>query len=406
MRNRRRVIMFTSTLLLAGTGAASAASGLPVSMMVRELGAPAGAGTGEPNLVRGRDGLIYMTWIQKNPDTSHTLFVSRYDSAGWIPAKRVSAGKGWFVNWADFPALAVDERGAMLASWLEKSGGETYAYGVRLSRSRDAGRSWDSSFSPHNDQTETEHGFVSLTALPEGEFAAIWLDGREMVSPDGPMTLRYTAVDADGKLADESLIDPKVCDCCQTAAALCGDGSLVVAYRDRSDGEVRDISILRRTKNGWSKPASLHRDNWRIAGCPVNGPALDAFDRTVAAAWFTMGSDDSAKVYVAFSRDCGERFDAPVRVDIGQPLGRVDICLVDQSRACVVWLQPDGNQTKVMMRVVTNDGLMTNPVAVSRTSANRESGFPRIAFDGERLIVAWTDPAEGPRVRAAQIILE
>lgn len=226
--------------------------------MVRELDTPAGTHTHESILTRGRNGLVYMTWIQRHPDTSHTLFVSRFDSAGWIPARPIATGKNWFVNWADFPTLAVGEGGAMLASWLERSGSDPHAYGVRLTHSVDGGLSWGDAIIPHDDNTETEHGFVSLVALPEGEFGAIWLDGRQMAQHDGPMSLRYARVDSDGKLKDESLIDSKVCDCCQTAMVRCSDGSLVVAYRDRSDEELRDISILRYKDSKWTKPVSIH----------------------------------------------------------------------------------------------------------------------------------------------------
>lgn len=405
----RMILLISLTTLLpafALTSESVAQTRLPLSIMVRELETPSGVGTAEPNLTRGRDGLVYLSWIQKSPDTSHTLFVSRFDSVGWAPARPVATGKNWFVNWADFPSLAVGEGGTMLASWLERSGEDTYAYDVKLAMSYNGGRTWESAITPHDDNTETEHGFVSLAALPDREFAVIWLDGREMAKPDGPMTLRYARVDSDGKLHDDELIDGKVCDCCQTSMVRCGDGSLAVVYRDRHDDEVRDIAVLRHTADGWTKPAPLHIDNWKIAGCPVNGPSLDSYERSVAASWFTMEGEDSARVYVAFSDDCGESFGSPTRVDLGASLGRVDICLVDQSRACVVWLQPDKGETKIMMRVVTPDGKTSNPISVGRTSADRESGFPRIAYTGERIIIAWTDPSAGPRVRAAQLVLE
>lgn len=405
----RMILLISLTTLLpafALTSESVAQTRLPLSIMVRELETPSGVGTAEPNLTRGRDGLVYLSWIQKSPDTSHTLFVSRFDSVGWAPARPVATGKNWFVNWADFPSLAVGEGGTMLASWLERSGEDTYAYDVKLAMSYNGGRTWESAITPHDDNTETEHGFVSLAALPDREFAVIWLDGREMAKPDGPMTLRYARVDSDGKLHDDELIDGKVCDCCQTSMVRCGDGSLAVVYRDRHDDEVRDIAVLRHTADGWTKPAPLHIDNWKIAGCPVNGPSLDSYERSVAASWFTMEGEDSARVYVAFSDDCGKSFGSPTRVDLGASLGRVDICLVDQSRACVVWLQPDKGETKIMMRVVTPDGKTSNPISVGRTSADRESGFPRIAYTGERIIIAWTDPSAGPRVRAAQLVLE
>lgn len=396
------IFAIMSTLSIIGDGQSSLAQGV----MVRELDSPAKAGTAEPNLTRGRNGTIYMSWIERHPDTSHTLYISSLDTNGWSSPRRVQSGRGWFVNWADFPAIAVGQSGAMLASWLEKNGEDTYAYDVRLTRSSDGGATWGTPFTPHDDKTQTEHGFVSLTALPDGEFAAIWLDGREMIKPDGPMTLRYARIDANGKLRDEAVVDARVCDCCQTSMARCGDGSLVAIYRDRSDDEVRDISVVRRTESGWTTPAPIHSDHWRIAGCPVNGPALDAFDRTVAASWFTLGQDDSARVYVSFSRDCGATFGEPIRVDLGSSLGRVDICLLDHAQAGVVWLQPDGDKTRIMMRLVHPSGDMSVPVSVATTSANRESGFPHIVYDGEKFILVWTDPSSGPRVRTAALQMD
>lgn len=406
MMTRFAISLVTIVSVSITTAETFAQPKLPVAVMVRELETPADSGTGEPNLTRGRDGLVYLSWIQKNPDTTHTLFISRFDSAGWIPARPVQTGRNWFVNWADFPALAVGDGGAMLASWLEKSGEDTYAYDVKMSYSHDGGRTWSPSFVPHDDKTETEHGFVSLVALPDREFAAIWLDGRQMVKPDGPMTLRSARIDSEGKVRDAALIDAKVCDCCQTSMTRCGDGALVSVYRDRHDDEVRDIAVVRRTEDVWSAPVPLHQDKWRIAGCPVNGPALDSYERTVTAAWFTMESGDSARVYVAFSEDCGKSFSSPTRVDLGGALGRVDICAIDHARACVVWLQPDKQDTRIMLRVVSKDGQTSNPYTIAKTSANRDSGFPRIVYTGESLIIAWTDPSDGPRVRAAQVVLE
>ncbi len=405
MVSRLAVVVISLTTLASSVPAGAQAS-MPVTFMVRELQTPAAEGTAEPNLTRGRDGLVYLSWIQKNPDTSHTLFFSRFDSAGWAPARPIGAGRDWFVNWADFPALAVGDGGSMLASWLKKSGEDTYAYDVMLSRSLDGGRTWETPFSPHDDKTETEHGFVSLYPLPAREFAAMWLDGREMVKPDGPMTLRYARIDSEGKLRDGSTIDPKVCDCCQTALARCSDGTMIALYRDRHDDEVRDITVLRHKDGNWNKPVPLHIDNWRIAGCPVNGPAVDSYEYTVVAGWFTMEAGDSARVYVAFSTNRGESFGDPLRVDLGAPLGRVDVCMLDGDRAAVVWLQPDKSDTKVLLRLLSKNGGMSQALPVAVRSGNRDSGFPRVAFDGRRIIVAWTDPAAGPRVRATQVAIE
>ena len=53
------------------------------------------------------------------------------------------------------------------------------------------------------------------------------------------MTLRYASFDGEGNKIEESLLDDKVCDCCQTDAAMTSKGPIIV-YRNRSDEETSE----------------------------------------------------------------------------------------------------------------------------------------------------------------------
>jgi hypothetical protein len=141
--------------------------------------------------------------------------------------------RNWFVNWADFPSMVALPDGSLAAHWLVKSGTGTYAYDINISRSFDGGKTWGKPFVPHRDGTQTEHGFVTMFAARDGSLAAVWLDGREMKGHEtghghGNMTLRYVKIKRDGALADEAVLDAKVCECCQTSAAMTGDGPAIV----------------------------------------------------------------------------------------------------------------------------------------------------------------------------------
>ncbi len=197
------------------------------------------------------------------------------------------------------------------------------------------------------------------------------------------------------------MIDPRTCDCCQTAAVSTPRG-LVVAYRDRTGDEIRDISIARLENGRWSAPVALHADGWKITGCPVNGPALDARGDRVAAAWFTS-AQDTDRVLVAFSDDGGNHFGAPLRVDLGAPLGRVDTrCLADGS-ALVLWLESmgEGPGARICLRRVGGESGLDSAVTVATTGSARSSGFPRMTLTKDRVVVAWTDPGKPSRVRTA-----
>jgi hypothetical protein len=83
----------------------------------------------------------------------------------------------------------------------------------------------------------------------------------------------------------------------------------VAVYRDRSEGEIRDIRIGAYVDGAWTEGAIVHEDGWETAACPVNGPAVAARGEDVAVAWFTAAGD-VPRVKVAFSDDAAESFGA------------------------------------------------------------------------------------------------
>ena len=134
--------------------------------------------------------------------------------------------------------------------------------------------------------------------------AAILAGGHDMEGEHeagGAMTLRSAIVNGKGIISQRTELDNRVCDCCQTSATMTTNGPVVV-YRDRSEEEVRDISIVRNVNAKWTQPQTVGLDNWKIAACPVNGPSVDAIDNTVAVAWFTV-TKGIGDVRVVFSQD-------------------------------------------------------------------------------------------------------
>ncbi|MGH7476336.1 MAG: hypothetical protein ACRELD_08605 [Longimicrobiales bacterium] len=362
---------------------------------------PAGLGAGEPFLSRASAGVL-MSWLEP-VEGGHALKFAILRDSVWSGPRLIAEGTNWFVNWADFPSIIELPDGSLAAHWLERSGRQPYAYDVRISFSAD-GESWTRPTMPHTDGTLTEHGFVSLFPWA-GRLGAVWLDGRETGGGHGhagAMTLRFGTLDRSGVVSDEALLDARVCDCCQTAVAQTSSGP-VVAYRDRSADEIRDISVTRLVAGAWTPPQTVHADNWEIAACPVNGPAIAAAGERVAVAWFT-GAQDSARVRLAFSDDAGATFGAPVRIDGGDPAGRVDVLLLEDGSAVVSWLEHTDSGAEVRVRHVSRSGL-GDPVTVARSSGERASGFPRMVRDGAGLVFAWTRPGDPAEVRTARLPL-
>lgn len=373
------------------------------TVVIDSVGTPAAPGSAEPNLAVGPDGRVYMSWIEP-ADSGHALRFAVLDGTRWSAPRTIREGRDFFVNWADFPSLAVLDDGRLVAHWLQRNGTGTYAYGVRISQSGDGGRTWSAPVTPHRDTSKTEHGFVAMWR-ENGRVGAAWLDGRKFVKAghdaSNEMMLISTTIDANGRLGPEVRLDERTCDCCQNAAAVTADGP-IVAYRDRSPDEIRDIYVTRRVAGKWTAGAAVHADGWKIAACPVNGPALSAAGRRVAIAWFT-GANDSARVKLAFSDDAGARFGAPIRVDGGTPAGRVDVALLRDGGALVTWIERIGGDTAaVRVRRVGRDGRAGAPLTVATSSTARASGFPRMTMTGSDVVFAWTVPGRPSAVRVAR----
>jgi hypothetical protein len=370
-----------------------------------EIVAPPAPGSRYPDLASTPGGMPVMSWLEPATDGGFALRYSTWTGSSWTGTRTLTSGRDWFVNWADFPSVVPVSRSLWAAHWLQQKPGDAYAYDVRIAVSTDGGESWSAPLSPHDDGTPTQHGFVSLFGLGQSVQAA-WLDGRHTSGehehaggPSGAMTLRSAAVGPAGRLRGPDLeIDSRVCDCCQTDAAVTREGAVVV-YRDRSGDETRDIALVRRTGSGWSQPVHVAGDGWKIDACPVNGPAVDARGDTVVVAWFT--APDVPRVRIAFSRDGGRSFGRPIEVASGRIAGRVDVLLLPDGRAVVSWLTDVSGAEEIRAQPFTRAGPAGRSVVIADTGVDRSSGFPRMAVAGNGLLIAWTRAGEPPRVHVA-----
>ncbi len=398
------------TLVLAAVAACSSDTPEPPFVSITELTPPVGSGSAEPFLSE-HDGVVNLSWLEPGDGDAYRLRLARMTAAGWSEPRTVRESDRFFVNWADFPSVTATPDGTLFAHWLERGAMGGYDYGVRVVHSTDGGAAWSEPWTPHDDDSPTEHGFVSMVPMGPGEMGMMWLDGRQYADgAHGPateeMTLRFRRAGGVGGPGPETLVDGRVCDCCQTDLAMAAAGPVAV-YRDRTEAEIRDIYITRHVDGTWTEGVAVHDDGWEIAGCPVNGPAVAARGTDVAVAWFT-GAGDVPRVKVAFSLDGGATFSEPVTVDDGNPIGRVDVLHLDGGRVSVSWLEQTGEETAALrVREVGVDGDATSSGTVSESSSARASGFPRMApAPGGGVLLAWTDVSgEQSRVRMVRMNL-
>jgi hypothetical protein len=397
--------MLRGSLISLIAGLTFGLTGSPIAAQVfstlEEIDVPSTGVVEEPSLVTLADGRVMMTWTEVSGDIYAKVEAAIYDGATWSDPVTVAEGEDLFINYADFSSAVGLPDGRIAVTFLRMNGNSYYNYDVIIAISGDDGKTWEPPIVPHSDGLARQHGFVTLLPDATDGLLAMWLDGRAYNTGDtfgsdgadaGAMQLRATTVGGDRSLSDDLLLDDRTCTCCQTSAAVTGDGTVLLAYRDRMVDEVRDISVMRRVDRIWTAPKPVSGDGWKIDGCPVNGPAISASGDYASLVWFT-GAGGVPAVKIAFSDDQGANFGPAKRIDLGRPAGRVDLLQLDDGSALVSWVEwTAAGEVLLNCRATAADGC-GNPVAIAVNRSGNAMGFPRMTLAGDDIYIAWTEPS-------------
>jgi hypothetical protein len=368
---------------------------------VTEFPAPA-ADTGESSLVTGPDGTSYLTYNGPSSvagERALWLATLAPGATTWSEPRAIVSTPQLMENWADFASLVVGTDGQLWAQWFQRRAGEDApGYDGWVARSRDGGATWTA-------PAPLGHEFVSLAPLSGGRVLAVWLENPDQAGAAHgahaeKMRLKSRLLARDGTTLQDWVVDPDVCTCCQTSLARLGGDRVVVAYRGHTPGEIRDNHLAFFNQSIWGPPRLLHADGWKIPACPVNGPAADARGEALAVAWFTA-ANGVARVQAKVSRDGGITFSPALALDLGRPIGRLDLVQLADGSSLVSWLEArsEANAAGLYVRRLFPDGGLSAPLLVAQTSAVRASGFARMAArtegDGLTALITWTDATPG-----------
>jgi hypothetical protein len=389
--------------------ATEAARGTPTILPV-----PAASDSGQPHLAVSPTGEAVLSWLEPADGGGHALKFSRLDGGRWGSPRAVTSGADLLANWADFPSVEPITSSMWIAHWLKMAPDSFASYDIEFAVSADGGETWSEGALLNDDGYLTEHGFVSLFPWDDA-IGAVWLDGRriaeqfelEEFDPDGPpvgMSLRYARVGYDGGVLERGELDELACDCCQTDAALTDSGPVVV-YRDRTPDEIRDNVVRRHADGEWQPGVTLGPDDWRIEGCPVNGPAIAARGEEVVAAWFTAPGN-VPKTRFARSGDGGATFDPPIEIDGQGSFGHVDVVLLEHGAAIVSWWRRgEGVGTALMARRIERSGELGAPRLIADNATAQPLDVPQMIETDGTLVFAWTD-ARDMTVKSASVSVE
>jgi hypothetical protein len=340
------------------------------------------------NFATGPDGEVYLSWIDPVGKDSHALRYAKWLGGSWTEAETITQGSRWFVNWADFPALAVGANGDLKAHWLTRHPNATsYGYGIRIAARPKGRKAWAEIHGISLDEAKEYAGFLAFAPAAKG---AIYLAPPQEKGEGHRKTVRYVSFGSEGKVVEDLELDGDACSCCQTSVAQTRRG-LIAAYRDHLPGEIRDIAIVRERNGKWSKPETLHADGWKINGCPTDGPSISSEKDHVAITWLTR-ANESAQVRLKLSGNGGDSFGEMLRIDEGNPLGRPTLASLGDQGVVAVWLEKQGaERVEIRIRRLDWNGTLHASQKVADAPLGRVVGFPRVAVSGRQILVAWRD---------------
>jgi hypothetical protein len=364
---------------------AAVAPGFGQTLKVEAIVNPSGATSLQAHWGTAQDGSPLLSWVETTKDGSHTLRYAIRRGAQWSEPRTIVMNRHFFRQPAESPSVISFADGSLLAEWVEIPPASSEAEYMYVSASKD-GVKWTSPVMAHRDRSPVQHALASMVASGDREASLVWLEA--LKGEDAPSALKRTVVSNDGKVVKEESLDTDVCTCCPTSIVKTSRG-LLVAYRDHTPQEIRDIATIRFENGRWLPSKILIPDKWEINACPVNGASAAAKDNRVAIAWYTE-AQDSPRTQLVLSRDGGATFSKPTRVSTGNSFGHVSAALDDQGGAFVSWLEEGqgAEGVRLLVRQVTGAGVAgaVNQVAEGSRSS---IGYPRLLHAGSETWIAW-----------------
>jgi hypothetical protein len=234
---------------------------------------------------------------------------------------------------------------------------------------------------------------VRMTFDQAGSPVLAWLQDAALLLARSP--------DSGASFAPPLTVDAEVCDCCQPAPLVSGD-HVLLAFRDvvhQGEDDLRDVHVVSSDDGGttWNEPVQVSDGSWRINACPINGPALAAYQRRLYIAWMD-GRHDLARlgrrgdIWLASSTDGGRSFTPDVRInpDDGYLHTLPVLAVGPDGRLHLSWEMHTGDDSTIVYASSDDQGASFTPPRI--LAAGGSPTAPSIAVTAaNRVYLAWSD---------------
>jgi hypothetical protein len=273
---------------------------------------------------------------------------------------------------------------------------------IFIARSTDGGKSFSA---PQALLTEGGQRFETFVVNPKGRIYAGWLDkthamkakaeGKEF---EGSGVAFAVSDDRGATFKGKNILLDHACECCRMSSALDRDGKPVFAWRQISEGNIRDHYVGKLSADGATLTSGrVSDDDWAINSCPHHGPGLAVDANGVwHVTWFTKGKNRQGLFY-ASSADGGKSFSTPDKFgDDAKAPGR-PIVIATKGRLYRVWKEFDGTTTSIPMQMSRDGGKSWSAAKVIAETTDA-SDHPELVADKKSAYLSWVTHKEGYRL--------
>lgn len=344
------------------------------------------------------EGRISLAWIEEDKDI-RTVFYARTEKQEGSIGAPVAVNQPTEAPYMrqEAPALAVTGDDVFLTWGLTHPNltpDKPFSNELRLSRSRDGGKTFLPSVLVNDDAQVIGHSFDSIHVAPDGVIHVAWIDGREGEKEPGTFVTRSTD---HGRTVTKNLkVDEDTCVCCRTSFTTGPDGTLYLAWRKVLPGEVRETVVAHSTDGGstFSSPVIVGHDKWVFPGCP-HRPASIGTDRLgrLYVVWYTEGVDETPAVFLAYSDDRGDTFSPKQKLNVSKGTfpDHPQMAVDPDGRLVIVWEE----QSPVRREVVVSLSLDRGHTFSAPQKLNEKKGqTPALSINSKGLAaLAWMEHA-------------
>lgn len=349
------------------------------------------------------DGRLWLTGL----DSQGRLFVQAApadDLSRWAPARVLdTAGDTVAADGENRPKLAFGPQGRVVLSYTQPLA-RPYTGRIRMLHSTDGGQTFSLPATVHADRQEITHRFESIAFDAQGVLHTVWIDKRDMEAAPrvgkrssyrGAAIYRNESRDGGASFGPDLKVADHSCECCRIALARGADGRLRAMWRHVFEPNVRDHGFAVLGDAQPLQPVRATDDDWPVDACPHHGPGLaPAPDGGFHAVWFGIrrepGGDVAAVRYARLAAD-GTPQPGSVRTLPDEWAEHADV-MAAGAKVAVVWRSVEGARSRLLAWLSRDGGAHFELRELAQRTG--ENDHPRLAQQGERMVVVWRNPQE------------